>query len=68
MSHIYSKVVHMESKKLATVRKLIRREVQRYLQEQGDLQALDELSADEKRAQVKADQATLDARKAAVLS
>lgn len=60
--------MYMKTSKLEVVRKLIRLEIKRYLQEQKDAQTLEELSAEEKRAQVKADQAILDARKASVLS
>jgi len=45
------------------LRKLIRKEVLAYLEEQQKLQ---EMTADEKKAQVKADQANLAARKAAL--
>lgn len=60
--------MYMKTSKLEVVRKLIRLEIKRYLQEQKDAQTLEELSAEEKRAQVQADQAILDARKASVLS
>lgn len=52
--------------KLDKVRELIRLEVKRYLEEKKKAQALEELSQDEKRAQIKADQANLEARKVAV--
>lgn len=52
--------------KWSKVRKLIRLEIKRYLATGKKTKALDELSQDEKSAQIKASQADLESRKVAL--
>jgi len=65
---IYTKHARtMDAKnKWSKVRKLIRLEIKRHLSERKKVKALEELSQDEKSAQIKANQADIESRKVAL--